>query len=159
MTDISTTKALPLDDRRREMYEAVCANLNADRFRDLLVDLIGIHSPTGRERAASEFMASHLRERVGIDARYQPISEHTGNAIGEMQGSGGGSRLLLYAPIDTHIDPESDVPWIGKSLRSDMIPEATVHGDLVVGLGASNPKCMVAGLTEVMHAVVDADLP
>ncbi len=56
MTDISTTKALPLDDRRREMYEAVCANLNADRFRDLLVDLIGIHSPTGRERAASEFM-------------------------------------------------------------------------------------------------------
>ncbi|CAM2960765.1 acetylornithine deacetylase [Prescottella defluvii] len=159
MTDASATRPLPLDDTRREMYEAVCARLDAGRFRDLLVDLVDIHSPTGRERAASEFMATHLRDRVGIDARYQPISEHTGNAIGELRGSGGGSRLLLYAPIDTHIDPESDVPWVGKALRADMIPEARVDGDLVVGLGASNPKCMVAGLTEVMHAVVDADVP
>ena len=47
------------------------------------------------------------------------------------------------------IDPEADVPWVGKSLRPDMIPEAKVDGDLVIGLGASNPKCMVAGLTEV----------
>lgn len=159
MTDATTTRLLPLDDTRREMYEAVCARLDADRFRDLLVDLIDIHSPTGRERAASEFMATHLRERVGIDARYQPISDHTGNAIGELRGTGGGSRLLLYAPIDTHIDPETDVPWVGKALRADMIPEAKVDGDLVIGLGASNPKCMVAGLTEVMHAVVDAGVP
>ncbi|MCK0091519.1 acetylornithine deacetylase [Rhodococcus sp. HNM0563] len=159
MTDSSPTEVLLLDGHRRELYEAVCARLDADRFRDLLVDLIGIHSPTGQERAASEFMATHLRDRVGIDARYQPISENTGNAIGELRGSGGGSRLLLYAPIDTHIDPESDVPWVGKDLRPDMLPEASVHGDLVVGLGASNPKCMVAGLTEVMHAVVDAEIP
>ena len=160
MTDtLDTTDTATLDPARREMYEKVLAKLDPDRFRELLVDLVNIHSPTGRERPASEYMASYLQDKVGIGARYQPISEHTGNAIGELPGSGGGSRLLLYAPIDTHIDPEADVPWVGKSLRPDMIPEAKVDGDLVIGLGASNPKCMVAGLTEVLHAVADADLP
>ncbi len=159
-TDIPT-RHLPFDAERREMYEAACARLDPNRFRDLLVALIDIHSPTGRERPASEFMADYLRGTVGIDARYQPVSEHTGNALGEHRGSGGGSRLLLYAPIDTHIDPEADVPpWVGPELRPDMIPpRAVVDGDLVIGLGASNPKCMVAGLTEVAHAVVEAGIP
>ncbi|KOS56137.1 M20 family metallopeptidase [Rhodococcus rhodochrous] len=152
-------QTVSLDAERRAMYEAVCERLDPDRFRDLLVSLIDIHSPTGRERQASEFMADYLANTVGIDARYQPMSEHTGNVLGERRGTGGGSRLLLYAPIDTHIDPETDVPWVGPALRPDMLPRAVVDGDLVIGLGASNPKCMVAGLTEVVHAVVDAGIP
>ncbi|MHA7663858.1 M20 family metallopeptidase [Mycolicibacterium sp. HS_4_1] len=146
-------------DTRRAMYQAVCDRLNPDRFRDLLVNLINIHSPTGLERPASEFMAGYLRDTVGIAAGYQPMNEHSGNAFGERLGNGGGSRLLLYAPIDTHIDPESDVPWVGPRLRPDMLPEARVDGDLVIGLGASNPKCMVAGLTEVTHAVIESGIP
>ncbi|WP_036420663.1 acetylornithine deacetylase [Mycobacterium sp. 360MFTsu5.1] len=148
-----------MTDYRRAMYEAVCDRLNPDRFRNLLVNLINIHSPTGLERPASEFMADYLRDTVGIDAGYLPMNEHSGNAFGEQRGSGGGSRLLLYAPIDTHIDPESDVPWVGPRLRPDMLPQARVDGDLVIGLGASNPKCMVAGLTEVAHAVIEAGIP
>ncbi|MGW4095950.1 M20 family metallopeptidase [Mycobacterium sp. NPDC004974] len=146
-------------DTRRAMYEAVCDRLDPDRFRDLLVNLINIHSPTGLERPASEFMAGYLRDTVGIEAGYQPMNEHSGNAFGERLGSGGGSRLLLYAPIDTHIDPESDVPWVGPRLRPDMLPQAQIDGDLVIGLGASNPKCMVAGLTEVAHAVIESGIP
>jgi acetylornithine deacetylase/succinyl-diaminopimelate desuccinylase-like protein len=144
---------------RRAMYEAVCDRLDPDRFRDLLVNLINIHSPTGLERPASDFMAGYLRDTVGIQAGYQPMNDHSGNAFGERLGSGGGSRLLLYAPIDTHIDPESDVPWVGPRLRPDMLPQAQVDGDLVIGLGASNPKCMVAGLTEVAHAVIESGIP
>lgn len=146
-------------DTRRAMYEAVCDRLNPDRFRDLLVNLINIHSPTGLERPASEFMAGYLRDTVGIEAGYQPMNEHSGNAFGERLGSGSGGRLLLYAPIDTHIDPENDVPWVGPRLRPDMVPEAQVRDDLVIGLGASNPKCMVAGLTEVAHAVIESGIP
>ena len=71
----------------------------------------------------------------------------------EVPGSGDGARLLLYAPIDTHIDPDQDVPWVAPALREDMYPQSRIEGDLVFGLGASNPKCMVAGLTEVVHAV------
>jgi acetylornithine deacetylase/succinyl-diaminopimelate desuccinylase-like protein len=151
-----TTDALPLDPDRQTILDRVLAHLDPARMRGLLADLVDIHSPTGAERAASQFMADHLQREVGIQAEYQPISELTGNAHGEIPGSGDGARLLLYAPIDTHIDPDVDVPWVAKRLREDMVPAARVDGDLVFGLGASNPKCMVAGLTEVVHAVKDA---
>lgn len=161
MTDTTTAVGLKasLDNDRRALYEQVCARLNPDRFRELLVNLINIHSPTGLERPAAEFMADYLQNTVGIPANYQPMNETSGNAFGEHLGDGAGSRLLLYSPIDTHIDPENDVPWVGPRLRPDMLPHARVDGDLVIGLGASNPKCMVAGLTEVTHAVVESGIP
>lgn len=151
----SPTTPLPLDPARQETLDKVLACLNPGRLRDLLASLVDIHSPTGAERAASEFIAGYLAGPAGIDARYHPVSEATGNAFGEIAGNGKGTgpRLLLYAPIDTHIDPGRDVPAVGRQLREDMIPQARVDGDLVFGLGASNPKCMVAGLTEVVHAV------
>ena len=156
MTVPVTTTALPFDAERQAIFDAVIAKLNPERMRDLLVDLVDIHSPTGGEREASEFMASYLADEVGIDAAYQPMTEFTGNAHGEIRGRGDGARLLLYAPIDTHIEPDVDVPTVGRHLRRDMIPSAQVDGDLVWGLGASNPKCMVAGLTEIVNAVKDA---
>lgn len=158
MTVPTETFPLPLDASRQEMFEAILAKLDPERMRDLLVSLVDIHSPTGGERQASEFMAGYLQEAVGIEAAYQPISDLTGNVHGEIPGTGEGARLLLYAPIDTHIDPEVDVPWVAKKLREDMVPTARVDGDLVFGLGASNPKCMVAGLTEIVHATKDAGL-
>lgn len=130
-------------------------------MRDLLVRLVDIHSPTGAERAASEFMARVLADEVGIDAAYQPISDATGNVFGTYPGTGQGqgATLLLYCPLDTHIEPAVDVPAVGRTLRDDMIPHAYLTDDgLVVGLGSSNPKVMVAGLAEVMHAVKDAGL-
>lgn len=152
-----TTTPLPLDPERQAIFDQVIAHLNPERMRDLLAQLIDIHSPTGGERAASEFMAGYLADTVGIDAAYQPMTEVTGNAHGEIRGTGDGARLLLYAPIDTHIEPEVDVPTVvGRELREDMTPKARIDGDLVWGLGASNPKCMVAGLTEIVHAVKDA---
>lgn len=153
-----TTQPLPLDPERRAMYDALVAHLDADRMRDLLVRLVDIHSPTGAERAASEFMAGHLRDEVGIEAEYMPISEATGNVHGILPGRGDGANLLLYCPIDTHIEPELDVPAIGPYARADMLPTARVQDGLVVGLGASNPKVMVAGLTEAVHAIRDAGL-
>ncbi|MCU1489590.1 MAG: deacylase, partial [Acidimicrobiaceae bacterium] len=62
----------------------------------------------------------------------------------------GGPALLLYAPIDTLTTgiAEHDVPGVGPELRPDMVPVARRIGDLVVGLGAGNPKghaaCVVA---------------
>jgi acetylornithine deacetylase/succinyl-diaminopimelate desuccinylase-like protein len=156
MSVSTDTFPLPLDPTRQAMFDAIVEKMDPERMQSLLVDLVNIHSPTGGERAASEFMASHLSDVVGIDASYQPISDLTGNAHAEVLGTGEGARLLLYAPIDTHIDPDVDVPWVGRSLREDMVPVARVDGDLVFGLGASNPKCMVAGLTEIVHASVDA---
>lgn len=152
-----TTTELPFDADRQAMFEAIVAKLNPNRMRDLLAAIVDIHSPTGDERQVVEYMTCHLRDQVGLAAHYQPISERTGNVHATRPGSGDGATLLLYCPIDTHIEPDNDVPLVGPDLRVDMIPTAQVQGDLVYGLGASNPKCMVAGLTEVMHAVQEVD--
>jgi acetylornithine deacetylase/succinyl-diaminopimelate desuccinylase-like protein len=155
------TRKVTFSADQRKWYERACACLNADRLKQNLVDLVSIHSPTGAERKASEFMADYMRKHLGGRGFYQPINELTGNAVGEIRGSGGGAGLLIYAPIDTHIDadPERDVPWVGPEIRRDMLPQGSAEGDVVLGLGAANPKGMVSTLTEVAVALYEAEVP
>jgi acetylornithine deacetylase/succinyl-diaminopimelate desuccinylase-like protein len=155
------TRTVPLAAQQEKWYAEACDRLNPERLKKLLVDLIDIHSPTGAERRASEFIVGYMREHLGGHALYQPINENTGNAVGEIRGNGGGATLLLYAPIDTHIeaDPERDLPWVGPTLRADMLPKGFVEGDMVYGLGAANPKGMVATLTEVATALFETKVP
>jgi acetylornithine deacetylase/succinyl-diaminopimelate desuccinylase-like protein len=155
------TRQLPLSPEQERWYSEACGRLNSERLKHLLLELINIPSPTGAEQRASEFIAAYMRDRLGGRASYQPINEDTGNAVGEIAGSGGGATLLLYAPLDTHLegDPERDVPWAGPMLRADMIPKGYAEGDLVFGLGAANPKCMVATLAEIATALFEAKVP
>src|SRR5256885_13712444 len=112
-----------LSEQQDRWYSAACGHLNSERLKRLLIELINIPSPTGAERQASEFISNYMREVLGGQALYQPINEDSGNAIGEIRGRGGGATLLLYAPIDTHLegDPALDLPWAGPTLRADMI--------------------------------------
>ncbi|MGH7089935.1 MAG: M20/M25/M40 family metallo-hydrolase, partial [Stellaceae bacterium] len=90
----------------------------------------------------------------------QPMGAQSGNAVGRMRGSGGGPSLLLYAPIDTHLEGNADdLPWAGPRLRPDMVPEPTEENGLIVGLGASNPKAMVTTLFEAARVVRAANVP
>ncbi len=158
----SVTRVVALGDERERWYVEACARLDAERLKRLLMRLVDIPSPTGGERQASEFVATWMREQVGgARAFYQPINDGTGNAVGELRGSGGGATLLLYAPIDTHLegDPDQDVPWAAPTLRRDMIPKASAEGEFVYGLGAANPKSMVATLVEVATALSEARVP
>ncbi|HVA68592.1 MAG TPA: hypothetical protein VNF45_04715 [Candidatus Binataceae bacterium] len=157
----SVTRQMPLSQDQERLYSEVCARLDAERLKKLLLELIGIPSPTGGERAASEFLAATMNERVGRRAFYQPINEETGNAVGEIRGSGGGASLMLYAPVDTNLegDPARDIPWAGPAMRRDMLATGFAEGDLVFGLGAANPKSMVATIVEIATAVHEAAAP
>jgi acetylornithine deacetylase/succinyl-diaminopimelate desuccinylase-like protein len=155
------TRQLPLTAEREQWYASACARLDPERLKRLLLELIDIPSPTGAERTASEFVAARMRERLDARAFYQPISEDTGNAVGEIRGRCNGATLLLYAPIDTHLegDPARDLPWAGPVMRADMIARGRAEGDLVFGLGAANPKAMVATLIEIASALKEAEVP
>jgi len=142
-----------LSPEQRAWFESAVALIDVDRLYRLNREITAIHSPTGRERAASEYMTRYLAE-IGVEATYQAMGEASGNAIGRIRGSGGGPSLLLYGPIDTHLDAtEDDIPWVGPRLRPDMIPEVREEEGLLIGLGASNPKAMVTALAEVMRVV------
>ncbi len=156
------TQQVALGAERERWYAEACARLDADRLKRLLLSIVDIPSPTGAERAASEFVTQWMREHLaGARTFYQPVNEQTGNAVSELRGSGGGAALMLYAPLDTHLegDPDKDLPWAGPVPRRDMISKASADGDLVYGLGAANPKCMVATLVEIATALCEARVP
>lgn len=153
-----TVKA-PFSDQQQAWYEAACARLDPGRLKQLLFDITNIHSPTGATRGAAEFVAAHLAD-AGLKSAYKPMSERSGNVLAEHRGSGGGAALLLYAPIDTHLEGDgSDYPWAGPEMYADLRPEAKMVGDWVYGLGSSNPKAMVATLCEIARALVEAKVP
>jgi acetylornithine deacetylase/succinyl-diaminopimelate desuccinylase-like protein len=122
--------------------------------------MTNIPSPTGEEGRLAAYLAERLAS-AGLAATYQPIDPLQANALGVLAGRGGGSSLLLYAPIDTLTAGRTgdDVPWIGPELRADMRPEASLHGEWIVGLGASNPKGHGACIVEAASALSQAQVP
>lgn len=150
---------LPLSAEQSRWYAQAKAKLDPERLKQLLVALTDIHSPTGSTAAASQFMGSYF-DSIGLKSRYLPMSPISGNVMGELKGTGGGATLLLYAPIDTHLErtPDED-DWVGAPGFVDLQPRAQVLDDWVYGLGSSNPKAMVAGLTEIATALVEAEVP
>lgn len=146
---------------QRRLYDAACAKLDAARLGRTLMELVNIPSPTGAERAAIEFAAERMRERSGGRVAIQPINGATANTFCEMRGAGGGAALMLYAPIDTHLegDPARDFPWAASAPRADLAARARAEGDLIYGLGAANPKGMVATLIEIAAALRESGAP
>lgn len=148
-----------LSAEQRAWFDKATALIDVDRMRRLNRDITAIHSPTGRERAASEYMVGWLAD-AGLESWLQPMGELSANAVGRIRGSGGGPSLLLYAPIDTHLEGNpDDLPWAGPVLRPDMVPVVTEQDGLIVGLGASNPKAMVTTVAEAVRVVRAAGVP
>lgn len=149
-----------LDPPRRAWFEAACARIDHARLGALITRLTDLHSPTGAERAVCEFLASHLTA-AGLDARYQSVQGDSGNCVVRVPGSGAGPTVMLYSPIDTHLDadPATDIPWVGPELRADMLPRTLERDGQLIGLGSSNPKSMVASIVEAVHCLTAAGVP
>lgn len=156
---MNPTKHIPFTVEQQQWYEQACAKLNPERLQQLLFDITNIHSPTGATRQASEFMADYLKN-IGMKSSYYPMNDQTGNVMGQYLGAGRGATVLLYAPIDTHLDrtPGEEI-LTGEGQEADLQPFAQQVKDWVFGLGASNPKAMIATLTEVAHALIEAEIP
>lgn len=153
------TVKLKFSAEQQDWYERACGKLSAERLSNLLFDLTDIHSPTGATAEVSQFMVDYLNT-FGVKAKYHALNDISGNVLGQLPGSGGGADLLLYAPIDTHLEgDDTDYPWAGPKQFVDLKPEAKRVGDWIYGLGSSNPKAMVAGLAEIVNALVDAEIP
>ena len=136
-TEVEVKQELISDDQKRWIDSAISL-IDEEAMRQFNLQLTSIHSPTGYEREANQWLVSHMQS-IGLNSFYQSMDSDSGNAIGTIKGTGDGSSLMLYAPVDTHLDsiPSRDVPWVGPELRPDMKPEAYIadNGD-VIGLQA-----------------------
>jgi acetylornithine deacetylase/succinyl-diaminopimelate desuccinylase-like protein len=149
-----------LSTEQQAWLEGAWAQIDPLHLAELDAAMVSIPSPTGQERRLAEFLAKHLSQ-TGLEGVYQAIDEEQGNAVGRLRGAGTGADLLLYAPIDTAFagDEAEDLPWLGPSLRADLLPNGQIEGDYVVGQGAENPKAYATCVVAAAEAVRRAGVP
>ncbi|HEX6360645.1 hypothetical protein [Actinophytocola sp.] len=141
------------------MIADVMAHVTRERLAEAVCGLVDVASPTGDEAPAAAWLAGYLAD-AGLAANVQPLDDRQANAVAVLSGKDGPSTLL-YAPLDTFTtgDPAHDLPWAGPEMRPDMLARATVHGDLVQGLGAGNPKghaaCVAVALAALARSGVE----
>lgn len=160
MTSVESQTAAAGDSSVQETVERAVASVTDDLLAELVAAMVSIPSPTGEERELAEWVGRHLAE-AGLDARVERIVDYEANVVGELHGSGGGPRLMIYAPLDTPLggNAAEDEPFVGSEPRPDFVPRATREAGKVVGLGAENPKAFAACGIAAVEALARAGVP
>jgi acetylornithine deacetylase len=122
--------------------------INTGEALDFLAAMIRFKSYSGEpgETELARFMVERMRS-LGLDAVLQPVEAERFNAIGTLNGSGGGKSLLFNGHMDTNpvtggwtVDP-----WGG-----------ICDEDFIYGIGVSNMKAGDAAAFMAVKTLVDA---
>ena len=129
----------------QDMVHAAESQFDREQFKQLLMDMVNIPSPTGEEAELARYMADHMTAN-GLQGQTQYLDDQQANAIGKLPSrSKQGPELLLYASFDTHLGgSDEEERWAGQPLPSMLRPQARLEGDEISGLGAENPKAYAA---------------
>jgi acetylornithine deacetylase len=126
--------------------------ISRDRLVQLTVDLTNIPSPTGFEgdmaRAVHEVF-----ETAGFDATLQPIGDERYNAIGRLQGQGGGKSVMFNGHLDTSFGPEQAHRGIGYECKGTVIDDEWIYG-----MGTFNMKSAMATYVTAIESIRKADI-
>ena len=74
--------------------------VNRDRLVSLTIDLTNIPSPTGEESEIARAYLDTLSD-AGLTASLQAIGDDRYNAVGILEGRGGGKSLMFNGHLDT----------------------------------------------------------
>jgi acetylornithine deacetylase/succinyl-diaminopimelate desuccinylase-like protein len=125
--------------------------IDADRLVAWASRAIETPSFTGSEQAMAELMAATYRE-LGLRVQWQQVEEGRANALGVLEGAGGGRSLMLNGHMDTSYSGRE--PWLEHV--PGFQPQAFVRDGRLYGLGISNMKGALACYVEAVHALRDA---
>jgi acetylornithine deacetylase/succinyl-diaminopimelate desuccinylase-like protein len=141
-------------------FARACEHVRLEELRGRAADVVDIQSTVGEESLLATYFVDFLAAE-GLDATYQRFAPARGNAVARQRGNGTGAALLLYAPIDMHIAGRAakDGPWLQLDGRPDLVPDAFVDGDFIIGLGAENPKGHAVCVAMAAAALARAKVP
>ena len=109
-------------------------HIDRDRLVKLVMDLVDIPSPTGEEEDVARAVHSELQE-AGFNATLQPIGDDRYNAVGRLQGHGGGKSLMFNGHLDTSFGPEQAHRGIGYECKATLVDDEWIYG-----MGSFNMK-------------------
>ncbi len=124
-------------------------HITRDELASLTRDLVDIPSPTGHEREIGEFILDWYRGH-GIKTVRQELDPERINAVGIVEGTGGGTSLMINGHLDTSFTGTEEDRVLCRELEPAEDLKGAIRDGKVYGLGASNMKCglaafMVAG--------------
>ena len=137
--------------RRARVGAGVTITVDRDRLVDTASRMIGVHSFTGDEQGMAELMAA-LYDEIGLRCQWQQVEDGRANALGVLEGAGGGKSLMFNGHMDTSYSGRE--PWLRDV--PGFQPEAFVRDGRLYGLGISNMKGALACYVEAVRALADA---
>jgi acetylornithine deacetylase len=114
--------------------------IDPNRLRKLLLRLIDIYSPSGKEEEVLSYLRGYLK-RQGLDVTTQPVDEHRYNLIVAPDGSD--IRLALIGHLDTVTAYDLDHY---TAIEKD---------DEIIGLGAADMKGGCAAMIEAFLSLTN----
>src|SRR5215217_9777215 len=130
---------------------ALAAAVNGDRLVEWALKAVSIPSFTGDEQAMAERMRETYEE-IGLRAQMQQVEAGRWNAIGVLEGAGGGPTLMFNGHMDTSYSGQE--PWLAGI--PGFQPHGFVRDGRICGLGISNMKGALACYVEAVRALHDA---
>ena len=121
-------------------------------MRDLLIDLVDIPSPTGKEIGVAQYLVERMR-KSGMDTDLPLVDENRPNAVGHLRGRGDGLNLLFTGHMDTSYSGDEE-HLAGDGFK----PKAIFRDGWVWGLGASNMKSGLASALIAIEAIIKAGI-
>ena len=125
--------------------------VDRDRLVDTASRMVGIPSFTGGEQPMAELMVS-LYDELGLRSQWQQVEDGRANALGILEGAGGGKSLMFNGHMDTSYSGRE--PWLRHV--PGFQPQAFVQDGRIYGLGISNMKGALACYVEAVRALRDA---
>jgi acetylornithine deacetylase/succinyl-diaminopimelate desuccinylase-like protein len=125
--------------------------IDRDRLVETASRMIDVHSVTGDEQPMAELMVE-LFEELGLHVQWQQVEDARANALGILEGSGGGKSLMFNGHMDTSYSGRE--PWLRNV--PGFQPKAFVEGARLYGLGISNMKGALACYVEAVRALVES---
>jgi acetylornithine deacetylase/succinyl-diaminopimelate desuccinylase-like protein len=122
--------------------------IDRDRLVDTASRMVGVPSFTGSEQAMAELMVL-LYDELGLRSQWQQVEDGRANAVGILEGAGGGKSLMFNGHMDTSYSGRE--PWLRRV--PGFQPQAFVEDGRLYGLGISNMKGALACYVEAVRAL------
>ena len=135
-----------------DMVSKAAAYVTSDAVRDILMDMVNIPSPTGRESDMANYIVNRLA-KAGCDTELQYVSDGRPNAVGHLRGRGTGTNLLFTGHMDTSYDGDEEY-----LTRRGFKAHAVEEDGWIWGLGSRNMKSGLASALVAVEALAKAGI-